>query len=60
MLLDNAVVENPDEYQRHMPIYVQASILYSFVWGLAGVLDTGSREKFDAFIKSVSTKENRS
>nr|XP_014091747.2 dynein heavy chain 12, axonemal isoform X1 [Bactrocera oleae] len=53
MLLDDAVVENPDEYQRHMQIYVQASILYSFVWGIAGVLDTGSREKFDAFLKGM-------
>lgn len=54
MLMDEAIEENPDDYEKYIQSYIQASILYAFTWGIAGVLDTNSREKFDGFLRKVS------
>lgn len=54
MLMDEAIEENPDDYEKYIQSYIQASILYALTWGIGGVLDTNSREKFDGFLRKVS------
>lgn len=53
MLLTEACNENPDDYGKFLQIYFQAAIIYSLIWGVAGVLDASSREKFDNFLREV-------
>lgn len=54
MQLSEAIEENPEDYQKYLLSYFQAAIIFALVWGVGGVLDTSSREKFDAFLKKVS------
>lgn len=53
MLMDEAIEENPDDYDKYIQNYIQASMLYAITWGLGGVLNTSSREKFDGFLRKV-------
>lgn len=53
MQLDEAIEENPDDYDKYIESYIQAAILYALVWGIGGVLDINSREKFDAYLRKV-------
>jgi len=53
MQIAEAIEENPEDYQKYIQSYFQAAILFALIWGVGGVLDTASREKFDAFLKKV-------
>ncbi|XP_017137652.1 dynein heavy chain 12, axonemal [Drosophila miranda] len=53
MLLDEAIEENPEDYQKYIVGYFQAAILFALSWGVGGILDTASREKFDAFLRKI-------
>lgn len=55
MLLQDALEDNVDEYQRYLSAWYQAALLYSVSWGIGGVLDSESRAKFDVFLRSVCT-----
>lgn len=54
MTMDDAVEENPEDYDKYLFIWLQATMIYSVVWGLGGVLDVESREKFDVYYRNVS------
>lgn len=54
MLLDEAIEENPEDYDKYIVGHIQAAMLFALSWGVGGVLNTESREKFDAFLKGVS------
>lgn len=53
MVIDEAVHESPDEYGKYLFTWFQAALMYSVVWGLAGILDTESKVKFDEFYREV-------
>lgn len=53
MLLNEGIEENPEDYPKYIFIYAQAAILYSMVWGIGGLLNSASREKFDVFLRDV-------
>lgn len=54
MIIDEAVHESPDEYGKFLFTWFQAALMYSVVWGLAGLLDMESKVKFDEFYREVS------
>lgn len=51
MLLNDASKSNED--CEHMKSWIQAAFLHSVVWGIAGLLDSDSREAFDDFYKTI-------
>ncbi|KAH8316762.1 hypothetical protein KR074_004303 [Drosophila pseudoananassae] len=53
MQIAEAIEENPEDYQKYIISYFQAAILFALVWGVGGVLDTNSREKYDAFLRKL-------
>lgn len=53
MLLDDAIEENAEEYSRYLLTWFQAALIYGVVWGIGGLLDTESREKFDIFYRKI-------
>lgn len=54
MCLHEAIDENIDDYQKYLQMYFQAAIIFSLVWGVAGILNSNSRSKFDIFFKKVN------
>lgn len=55
MLLDDAVAESPDDYEKFLISWFQAALIYSVVWGIGGLLNEDSREKFNEVHRSVSS-----
>lgn len=55
MVMDDAVEANADDYQKFLVSWIQAAMVYSTAWGVSGLLDTESREKFDQYHKKVMT-----
>ncbi|XP_055621192.1 dynein axonemal heavy chain 12 [Toxorhynchites rutilus septentrionalis] len=53
MVIDEAVHDNPDDYQKYLFTWFQAALIYSVVWGLAGILDMESKMKFDEFYREI-------
>ncbi|KAK4876149.1 hypothetical protein RN001_012571 [Aquatica leii] len=55
MLLTDACHEptKKEDDLRFIRVWLQATFLTSMTWGLGSILDTPSREKFDAFVKSL-------
>ncbi|EDS37651.1 ciliary dynein heavy chain 11 [Culex quinquefasciatus] len=53
MIIDEAVHESPDEYGKFLFTWFQAALMYSVVWGLAGLLDMESKVKFDEFYREI-------
>lgn len=53
MCMHEAVEENPDEYDKYLTMYFQAAFIFALIWGVAGILDAPSREKFDVFLRNV-------
>nr|CAD7446891.1 unnamed protein product [Timema bartmani] len=51
MLISEAMKENEDT--RYIRSWLQGAFVYSGVWGVAGILDTESREAFDEFYKDI-------
>lgn len=54
MLLNDACEENPEEHAKFVTSWFQAAISYAISWGLGGILNTESRDKFDEFYREVS------
>ena len=53
MLMKEAIEENLEEYQKFLKPWYEASLLFGVSWGIGGILDTASREKFDHFHRQV-------
>lgn len=53
ILLNEAVQNHPDDYLKHLMPWFQSSLIYSVLWGIAGILNTESREKFDVFYRDL-------
>lgn len=56
MLLDDAVSDSPDEYEKFLVSWFQAAMIYSVVWGIGGLLNAASRDQFDVMHRSVSVQ----
>lgn len=54
MLLDDAVADSPDDYDKFLITWFQAAMIYSVVWGIGGLLNANSRDQFDTMHRSVS------
>lgn len=54
MLLDDAVAESPEDYEKFLISWFQAALVYSVSWGIGGLLNSESREKFTEVYKQVS------
>lgn len=52
-MLDEAIEENPEDYEKYIVGHIQAAMLFALSWGVGGVLNTESREKFDAYLRKV-------
>lgn len=53
MLLDDAVAESPEDYEKFLISWFQAAMVYSVVWGIGGLLNAHSRDQFDELHRSV-------
>lgn len=53
MTMDEAVEANSEDYQKFLISWIQAAMIYSTAWGVGGLLDNESRDKFDHFHKKV-------
>lgn len=53
MLLDEAVAGSPEDYEKFLISWFQAAIVYSVVWGVGGLLNADSREKFNEVYRKV-------
>lgn len=53
MLMDDAVAESPEDYDKFLITWFQAAMIYSVVWGIGGLLNASSRDQFDAVHRSV-------
>ncbi|KAJ8944983.1 hypothetical protein NQ318_010185 [Aromia moschata] len=55
MLLDDALgfSVKKEEDAKYMELWIQATFLQAGVWGVAAIVDTDSRVKFDSFYKSL-------
>lgn len=53
MIMTDAVDENRDDFLKHIINWTKPCLLYSLYWGVGGILDRESREKFDEFSRKV-------
>lgn len=53
MLISDAVDSNPEDYSKFLNYWFQAALIYSIVWGIGGLLNFESRDKFDAYHREV-------
>lgn len=53
MQLFDAQFQSPEDAEKYMTTWIQAATVYALTWGVGGILDTNSREKFDKFVKTV-------
>lgn len=53
MLLDEAVHEFPEDCEKFLVSWFQAALVYSVVWGIGGLLNAESRDKFNEVYKQV-------
>lgn len=53
MIMNDAVESNADDYQKFLVSWIQAAAVYGIVWGIGGLLDKASRDKFDIFHRKV-------
>lgn len=53
MLMDDAVEESPEDYDKFLTSWFQAALVYSVVWGIGGLLNADSRVKFNEVYKQV-------
>ncbi|XP_044742040.1 dynein axonemal heavy chain 12 [Chrysoperla carnea] len=57
-MLMNTAVEQFPEGNKHFNGWIQASLITSISWGIAGTLDGQSRIKFDEFFRSIWTGQH--
>lgn len=53
ILINDAIEDHPDDSGKYMSTWLQAAMIYSTIWGIGGLLDNESREKFDVFFREV-------
>lgn len=53
MIMDDAVELHADDYQKFLVSWIQAAMVFATAWGMSGLLDAESRDKFDQFHKRV-------
>lgn len=53
MVIDEAIDTNQTDDQKFLLSWVQAAAMYSISWGIGGILDEPSRQKFDQFHRKV-------
>lgn len=53
MLMDDAFKGIKEEDAKSALVWIQASFVYAGVWGLGGIMDADSREKFDDFYRKL-------
>lgn len=51
MLMDDAVLESPDDYSKNLTTWFQAALIVASVWGIGGVFDQCTRLAFDAHFR---------
>lgn len=51
MLLDDAILESPDDYAKNLTTWFQAALIVASFWGLGGVFDQETRTTFDAYFR---------
>lgn len=54
MQLADAQSQTPDDAEKYMVTWIQAATVFAQVWGVGGILDAHSRERFDRFLKTVN------
>ncbi|KAF3425858.1 hypothetical protein E2986_01736 [Frieseomelitta varia] len=57
MTMEDAVEQNPKTYDQYLVPWLQATMLTSMVWGVAGTLDYASRVNFNAFYLTIWKNE---
>lgn len=60
IIMDDAIADSTkkEEEAKYLLSWIQAAFIYGGVWGLAGILDSESREKFDEFYKDLWRNQN--
>lgn len=53
MLVKDAVEDHPEDFHKYLVTWFQAAIIYGVIWGIGGLLDSESRDRFDAFYRTV-------
>lgn len=53
MQLCDSYSQSADDAEKYMVTWIQAATVFALIWGVGGILDAYSREKFDKFIKTV-------
>lgn len=51
MLLDDAVLDSPEDYSKNLTTWFQAALIVASFWGIGGVFDQESRTTFDAYFR---------
>jgi dynein heavy chain len=51
MQLEDAIHANEDT--KHLTIWIQAAFIFAGIWGIGGILDTGSKIQYDEFYKTL-------
>ncbi|KAI4463384.1 dynein heavy chain family protein [Holotrichia oblita] len=60
IVMDDAIKDSSkkEEEAKYLLNWIQAAFVYAGVWGLGGILDSESREKFDEFWKELWRGQN--
>lgn len=53
MQLVDAYSQSSEDAEKYMITWIQAATVFAQIWGVGGILDTQSRDKFDKFVKTV-------
>lgn len=53
MQLVDAYSQSAEDAEKYMITWIQAATVFAQIWGVGGILDTQSRDKFDKFVKTV-------
>lgn len=60
IVMDDALADSvkKEEEAKYLLCWIQAALVYAGVWGLGGILDSESRERFDEFFKDLWRNQN--
>lgn len=51
MLLDDAILDSPDDYSKNLTTWFQAALVVALIWGIGGAFDQETRPSFDAYFR---------
>lgn len=51
MLMDDAIMDSPDDYSKNLTTWFQAALIFSAIWGVGGIFDQDVRPSFDAYFR---------